>query len=210
MPYGFKKAYDDGLEVVELDVGFGAGILELDGKVEEDNLTEAFFATTTGRPRVNYDRRGARASLRFRPDEDKWIGRIGGRREEWGIHLSPKPVYEVEFKLGACRAELDLSDLKLDQLELECGAAQVTVTLGDQGRLTRGKVQAGAASVTIRVPRSVGVKVDMSAGFASANFGGTGMVLGQKTWSSEGFATKDSRLELRVETGVSRFNLDWI
>lgn len=210
MPYGFKKALDDGVEVVALEVDFGAGILEVDAAVEGDNLVEALFASTTGRPQARYQQRGNRAQLRFRPDEGKWLGRIGGRREEWGLHLNPRPAYEVEFKLGACRAELDLRRLKLDALELECGAAQVTITLGDHGRRTRGKVQAGAASVTLRVPRSVGVKVEMSAGFVSANFGGSGMVLGQKTWTSEGYESKAGRLELRVETGVSKFNLDWV
>ena len=75
------------------------------------------------------------------------------------LHLNANPVWTVDIALGAGQGDLDLSSYNVRTLKIGAGAANLDVKLGAKADLSDVKLDVGAASVTVRVPKEVGVRI---------------------------------------------------
>jgi len=207
--YDLKQPLEGGTEAVACRIRFGAGTVALDGKAPAGVLASGSLEYEDDQPRHSV-RAGDRETLFEVAAADRpWRFKRSG--VDWDLHLSPVPVYNaLRFDLGACKCRLDLSDLKIRELELRTGASTITIDMGDHGLVTKVFIEAGAASVRLRVPRSVGVRAETSGAFASTNLEGGGFVLGRRTWTSRDYETQSTRLDLELRAGATSFNLDWV
>jgi hypothetical protein len=139
-----------------------------------------------------------------------WIVPNVSRSPEWVLHLSPVPEYSMNLQVGACQTRLDLSTLKVRNLKLSTGASDSTITFGASGPDAQADLSFGAASVTVRVPRSVGVRVRMSTGLVGNNLAHVGFTKDGEIWTSAGYGDKTSHLEVRSSGGVSNLDFEWL
>ena len=65
----------------------------------------------------------------------------------------------LEFNTGAGEARLDLTDLRVTNLRLQTGASSTDVTMPANAGHTKAKIDAGAASITIRIPSGVAARI---------------------------------------------------
>jgi len=120
------------------------------------------------------------------------------------------PAYNVDLDTGACELDLDLSALRVSELRLDTGAADAVITFGDHGLETTADLNFGAASVRVRVPRSVGVRVKMSTGLVGSNLSEAGFNRADEWWVSPDYDAKAGHIEMTVEAGASSFKVEWI
>lgn len=75
-----------------------------------------------------------------------------GGRNDWDVHLSPAVVWRLALGLGASKGDLDLSGLKVRELDVEAGAAEVEIrwTRPNLSALERASVRGGAARFALR------------------------------------------------------------
>ncbi|MBM3268174.1 MAG: hypothetical protein FJZ01_11055 [Candidatus Sericytochromatia bacterium] len=76
----------------------------------------------------------------------------GSPDQEWDVHLSPLPVWDLALKFGAARAIMDLGGLKVRDLSLSTGAATVEVFWEKLNRvsLEHAEIEGGASRVKLR------------------------------------------------------------
>jgi hypothetical protein len=205
-----SQPLESGVESVRLKMDFGAGTIDLDGTAAEGQLATGTLGYIARSPAIVYTSSGSEADLRLSMASGAWIGSPGPRAPRWDIHLSPVPVYVIDLDTGACATEFDLSALKVSEFNLDTGASDCKVTFGDSGLVTKVRLAFGAASVTVRAPRSVGVKVSLSTGLVGTNLSQAGLTKTGETWMSKDYDAQTSRLEITVQAGVSSFNVEWV
>ena len=115
-------------------------------------------------------------------------------------------VYDMQFKLGAVGSELDLAPYKVRNVEVEIGASGVNLTLGDKVKNVEVKVESGAGSVTIRVPKSSGCSV-LSEGFLiDKELPDFKKVNG--VYKTDNFENAEQRVEIMFEGAVSNLKIE--
>jgi len=208
--YSLDQDLIEGVERVELDIDFGAGKLRLDGEAPAGKLAVGTLEFVGFSPRVNYEAEATAAALVIGVASGNWTVPPAARAPEWDIHLSPVPSYMIDLKLGACDADIDLSTLNVTELDLKAGAADTEVIFGDNGAGLTGSVDMGAASVTLRIPRSVAVKITLDSGLSGSNLEEAGFSKQGGSWLSAGYEARTTHYEFTVKAGVSSFEVEWI
>jgi|SRR5690554_3990904 len=147
------------------------------------------------------------ASLVYRMSE----GRINswnfeGDENEAKIRLHPDPIWSIALEMGAGEADFDLRKYQVSRLELECGAASVKAKMGAPVGHSEIRVQSGAASIEIEVPRSAACQIMVTSALSSRNFQGFHKQ-SDGTFVTPGFEDSGDRYTIRLEGGISSFTV---
>jgi hypothetical protein len=118
----------EGADHVRVDVQFGGGTLEvLPGS---SALLDAEFVYNLDglEPQVEYDVLDGRGELVVRQDLDRAVWQPSAEiRNEWQLRFTDQVPLEMAFAVGASRGTMELGGLRLTDLRLESGAADLTV-----------------------------------------------------------------------------------
>ena len=138
----------------EVDIAFGAGDLRLRPGVEE-GLLEADFTYNVDelKPVVEQKRRGDRMTASLRLEAEGLSFNLGdGVRNQWDIRLSDRVPVSMSLDLGAARGRLDLGGLRLTDVRIKAGAADIEIEWSrpNPELLDLLQVDAGAASFKMR------------------------------------------------------------
>ncbi len=198
-----------GMDHARVKVAFGAGRLGLAGGAQSTNLIEGRFGGG-----VDLERRsGPSPQLELRIPRE-FFGRFftpwtwwSGGRLEWDIRLNEGVRFDLEIETGASEGRLDLRRLQLDRFRLWCGATSVEVVMPERSGLTRAKVETGAASVSIEIPRGVEARIRSSAGLADIKVDQGRFLRSGDGYQSAGFDTAENRLELELEAGMASIDV---
>jgi hypothetical protein len=124
----------------------------------------------------------------------------------WDLLLKPGFPLDLELETGAGQSSIDLSGLLVNSIAVRTGASSTTLVLPERGRVGV-RVQAGAASVEVRVPPSMPARIRFSGALSSvrvdeARFPRTGEV-----WQSPGWDDAGDRADVVVEGGAGSFSI---
>ena len=122
------------------------------------------------------------------------------------VHLNAKPVWRMDVALGAGQGDLDLSQYAVQTLKIGAGAAELDLKLGSKADQSDVKLDVGAASVTVRVPKEVGCRVkkdgalniDQLDDFTDA---------GNGEFTSPGYDASTKKITIRFNGGISRLKV---
>ncbi len=136
-------------EPMDVDVRYGAGTLEI-APAESPYLYRAEFRYDGDQfePVVEFDRNARRLRIgieardRPRPRDDGSAAKL---------QLTREVPLELDLEFGAGNAEIDLSGIALERLELSTGASRTTVNFGAPNPIQAREIQieAGAAELTV-------------------------------------------------------------
>jgi hypothetical protein len=149
---------------VDVEIKFGAGNLEVTGGSEK--LLEANFTYNVAKlkPEVEY----TNGTLVVRQAEVKGLPALQGItdfRNEWGLRLYDDVPMDLSVVMGGGTGDLQLAGLSLTGLDVNLGAGEYTVDLSSGWeRDLAVSIDAGAATLTVRLPREVGVRVNVASG----------------------------------------------
>jgi hypothetical protein len=161
---------------LDLDIDMGAARGELDLR----GLTIERLALSTGasETRVRFDSSGAR------------------------------PPRRIEVDAGAARVELvDLASVGPATIELQVGVGGMDVDLGRNWWSDVDlKVEAALGTMTVNLPRDVGVRLELDRTLAGFEHDGLTRQ-GGNTWVSENWDTATRRLRVRAATTLGKFRV---
>jgi hypothetical protein len=126
---------------------------------------------------------------------------------EWNINLNRDVPIRLDVDSGASSVDLDLSDLKVVEFNLETGASSSNVILPAHAGETKVRVDSGAASVDIKIPEGVAARIETSVALGSIhvdhsrfpNQGGINI--------SPDYETAANKVDIVVKTGVGSANI---
>jgi len=100
----------------------------------------------------------------------------------------------LNLEMGAGTSDLQMAGLSLTGLDIILGAGKSTVDLS--GGLTRDldvTISAGAANVTVRLPKDIGVRVEINAGPTAIN--APGLTKDGNVYTNDAYGVSDAALQ---------------
>jgi hypothetical protein len=218
-----------GARSVQVEIEMAAGELEVSGGAGE--LLEADFKYNVAelKPEVEYS--GGTLTVQT-PDVDVTVGSLwdlDDYRYEWDLRLNDAVPMEMSVEMGAGRTDLALGTLSLTRLDVKRGAGEVHVDLSGASSLTRLEIRGGAGrftvdltgdwqtdldadiegglgEITVRLPRSVGVRVDVQVGIGAVN--ASGLTKDGDDYVNDAYGESDVTLRIDIRGGVGAINLE--
>ncbi len=193
-------------ESVRVEIEFGAGDLKVTGGAEK--LLEAGFTYNVAKlkPEVAY----ADGKLAIRQPEAKGLPvlrDINGFRNEWDLRFSDEVPMDLSVNIGAGSSDLQLAGLSLTRLDFTMGAGESTVDLsGGWVRDLDVTIESGAADITVRLPKDVGVRVEIDAG--PTKIEATGLSQDGNIYTNDAYGESEVLLQVKMEAGIGRINLE--
>ena len=151
---------------------------------------------------------GGAASVELRDGRAVVRSRRGGNRGS--VLLNPRYTWGIKLHGGTWNNELDLSGLRVSDVELDSGAGNVTITLPEPEGIVPVKVNSGLVGVALHRPLGTAAEAIVKSGSVKLRFDGhpmkaTGMDV---HWESPGASRLRDRYEVTVHSGCVRVTLD--
>ncbi|SOD79061.1 LiaI-LiaF-like domain-containing protein [Spirosoma fluviale] len=147
-------------------------------------------------------------TIELKPTEEKQNIDLkdGDYENRVDVHLNTTPVWTMDVALGAGQGDLDLSAYVVRSLKLAVGAAELDLKLGAKADQTDVKLDVGAASVTVRVPKEVGCRIKKDGALNIEQLDDFTSVGGGE-FVSPGYDAAKKKMLIRFDGGISKFKV---
>jgi hypothetical protein len=203
----------EGASQAAVTVRFGAGELRIAPMVgaAQGQLASMTYAGGEAESlRPSYSVSGGIARLEYRLDGwrgGQSFGPFFGSNVDHNrmqVLLNPAvPITALTVQGGASTAELDLRDLRIENLDMAIGAATTQVRLPRSGR-TDVHISGGAATLGIEVPDGVSARVTHKGGLSTLEVDEDRFPsVGNNRYQSPDFETANNRVDITIESGLT-------
>ena len=196
-----------GAESVAVNLRMGGGELTVEGGA--DALMEADFRYNVAdwEPMVEYEVSGGRGELIVEQPDVRGGLRLDEYEYAWDLAFAGDVPMDLTSQLGAGRSTLDVSELSLTSFDVEMGAGDTTVDLaGDWQEDLDVSIRGGVGQATVYLPSDVSTRVTVDGGIGELD--ATGLSRDGDAYVNESFEGGDATLEVGIEGGVGRINLE--
>jgi len=161
-------------------------------------------------PLIVVNKNGSTVDLTIKPQDSTRLFSVSGNRErDWSVLLSKDIEWQFDIRTGVSKADLDLSNLKVSQLDLEGGVGDITVRFGDKLNKVNADINAGISKLRLSIPGTVGVRLKVDKGISSSDFRNIDLrktgTREENVFETPGFEGAAKKLILDVNVGVSSF-----
>ncbi len=201
-----------GASQAAVTVRFGAGDLTIGPLADRGNdqlAGVAYQGPPELRPQSRYTVSGGVGRLdvdvtgrdgRFGPFA--WLSRSSV--PNMNVTLSPDVPLTLNVQTGAANGRLDLSRLRVSDLELSTGATTTWVRLPESAGTTTVHASSGAATLTIEIPAGVAAQIRHQGGLSTLDVDQSRFPsAGPQLFRSPNYDTAANRVNLSLDSGVS-------
>jgi hypothetical protein len=191
---------------VRVDINMGAGNLSISGGAEK--LLEANFNYNVARLKPEVEYRDGKLSVQ-QPDILGFpaLQNITDYRNEWSLRLYDEVPMDLIVGVGAGTSDLQLADLSLTRIDIHLGAGTSTIDLrGDRKRDLDATINAGAANLIVRLPRDIGVRVEVDSGPHTID--APGLTWDGDAYTNAAYGLSDVVLHAHIEAGIGSIILE--
>lgn len=199
----FSEPYA-GVESASIDIDFGAGDITLGSpcaelaKVEaESNFVKYSFRTEKGEDMTSIFVSGKGHSHR-----------VGKKNEnDLNIALCALPVWRFSLDMGASDAELDFTPYKVSHIEIDGGACDLNLKLGDSGCDTKVEINTGASDIDIKVPEGVDCEINLDSAITGKDIKGFEKIE-RGLWRTPNFGQSAHKIIIDMDCAVSDISVE--
>ena len=191
---------------VNVKIKMGAGDLKVSGGAEKLLGADFTYNVAELKPEVKFT--GGTLVI-WEPGNHgqiDWRG-ITDFRNEWSLRFNNELPMDLSVEMGAGSGDLQLAELSLTGLDVSVGAGTSTIDLNnDWTRDLDVSVDMGAANVTVRLPKNVGVRVEVEEGphtIEAQNLTQDGRV-----YTNSAYGESQVTLRVRLSAGIGRIRLE--
>ncbi len=201
----YSQEFDRNIKVAALELNTGAGMVSINGTT--DKLIEGYSRGALGEYDMFYTKDDSSAKVKMNLHKRSLNFFRSGLKNYLGLRLNPQPDWDIELNMGAAKAELDLSDYKLRDLQINTGASNLRIKLGDKTERLVVDVEMGAASLTLEVPQNTGCEIHTDMALASKSIQGF-TSKGKGHYITDNFDESSKRILINVKGGVSSITVN--
>ncbi|HSV84963.1 MAG TPA: DUF5668 domain-containing protein [Levilinea sp.] len=183
----------------EIKLNHGAGRLSLKATGMPGVLLEGSFR---GEMSHEVRRNGDNAFVKLSSEVVILPPFTGLHERSWDIAVARSLPIKLHLQSGASENILDLTDLKINELDIETGASSTQVRLPAAAGFTRVEVESGAASVIIQVPEGVAARIYTTGGLSSITVNTQRFPRRDGHYQSPDYESAANRVEMHLEMGV--------
>lgn len=178
------------------------GSLQVDGGVNGPALARGTLSLSRGerlREERNVVDGVARLELGTRGPSFAGLFGRGEAQAGWHLSLSPGVPTELAAKLGVGQLGLDLTGLRLEEVQADLGIGQMRISL-PEGRY-RATIRDGIGQVTVVLPPGAAVRMVAHTGLTTVRVPPGYLARGDEYTSPE-YASSETRIELEIHQGI--------
>jgi hypothetical protein len=195
------EAYDPKIKTAKLNFDVAVGSFNL--KDTSTNLVQVDRSGSIGQYSMTTTGDTSKViNLNF----EKYEGN-GDIKNNISVKLNSAPQWDFEMHVGAAEVDFDLSNFKTRNVLIEGGASDIELTMGDKLPRSDVSIKAGAADVTLHVPKKCGVEVVSKTFLSSKNFDGFTKV-DSHLHQTPGFASSERKIYITIEAGITDVSIE--
>ncbi len=192
------------VESVRVEIDMGAGELNVAGGADE--LMEADFTYNVSALKPEVEFRGSKLTIRQPEVDIASFADLPDYRYEWELRFNDDVPMDMSIELGTGKMDLEMVGLSLTALEVDMGASRSTLDLtGDWASDFDINIKGGVSSLTVRLPSSTGVHVEIS-GISRIN--ASGLVKEGNAYVNDAYGKSDVTLDIFIKAGLGEVNLE--
>lgn len=200
--YDFSEPYERTIKTASFELEFGAGSVTMDAT--EQDLVNANAKNNFGGYSFETENKDGDANVRMQFKNKKIkLKSSDGFENKLDLQLHSTPIWKISMDMGATEAEFDMSKLKIAELEIDCGAADIDLKLGDpSGEKSVLKLNSGVANIEIELPKGVACEIISNDALSSKDFEGFEEI-SAGIYRTPDFKSAKSSWLISLETGLS-------
>ncbi|WP_266367118.1 LiaI-LiaF-like domain-containing protein [Tellurirhabdus rosea] len=203
----FAEPMAPDIQQARLKFGGGAGTFTIGAPSDSLVVADTRMTVSSYSMSVSRDDEDHTAEVNLELNDDKFKIRNGKIENRVNLKLNAQPAWEFDLGFGAGKADLDLSAYAVRRLELDAGAAEIDLKLGDRAAESLIDIESGVASVTIRVPKTVGCQIEMQGAMNSQKFVGFTEVSNNR-FQSPDYDKAAKKVTIKYEGGMSSVKVE--
>lgn len=168
----------------------------LDGYVESKNVDNS----------IDYSNGGEEAKIVLRERNPK-ISLKGNKGYKSNLALSDKIYWNIKGDIGAVNGNMDFRNLRVNNLDLDFGAGDIDLLLGNNVENLNVDIDAGATNINITVPEDLGVRVKLDGALKHSNLNDLNWKRENGWYISPNYETSLSKASIKVDMGVGNFKI---
>jgi hypothetical protein len=143
-----------------------------------------------------------------------FIDTAEGPWERWELGLSRALETGIDFTGGVARLDLDMNELRVSDVDITVGVADIDVVLPTSAGRTEASLTVGVGEVDVEIPEGVAARIRVKGGVSGfgidddrfehySSHGDGFWVFGRNVeYRSPGYDTATNRVDIRIEVGV--------
>jgi hypothetical protein len=200
--YDFSEAYDKSINKAAFELEFAAGTLKLASG--NDELVNANANSNFGGYAFETEKKNGTVlvSMRYKNDRIK-LNDSDDFDNTLDLQLHRSPVWDITMDMGATDATLDFTQHKIALLEIDCGAADIELWMGEPvAEKSVLKLNSGVANIDIKLPQDVACEIISNSALSSKNFEGFEEI-SAGVYRTPDFKSAKTTWLISLETGLS-------
>jgi hypothetical protein len=201
----FREFERKGVESLHLDLHMGAGELKVRGGGAKLARADFAYNVETWKPEVSYGTTGGGADLTIAQPGSSH-SHIGETTYNWDVQVADDVPTELNARLGAGEARLNLGSLSLRRVDVEVGVGEVQMDLrGTPLHDYNVRIRGGVGEATVHLPKGVGLYAAGSGGIGEIHV--EGLRRQGDHWVNDAYNDAKIRIHVDVEGGIGQINL---
>ncbi len=201
-----SKSFElDKSELVRAELKMAAGELQISGGAAKLMEGDFIYNVPEWKPEVRYSGSGFRGNLTI--EQNATGTTTGEAQNEWTLRFNDGMPLDLNLKLGAGEAKLNLGTLSLRSVDVQMGAGELRMDLrGTPKRDYDVRIRGGVGEAIVRLPRDIGIRADATGGIGSVNVRGLTKV--DDHYENDVYDHAKVRIRLDVKGGIGNITLD--
>ena len=150
---------------------------------------------------------GGRLDVKLRTSQQAWAW-WPGESLDWDIRLNRDLPLSLKIDSGASASVLDLSDLKVTDLDIDTGASSTELTLPANAGKTHVDIDTGASSLKVSIPAGVAASIRIKSGIASVKVNSRFPRFEGGLYQSSDYGTAANSVDMTIDAGVGSIEVN--
>lgn len=193
------------IQRAEISLKAGAGSINIDSSNQTEIVNAELNSNLTKLEQTNSAVNGTqKINLSMKSVNYSWATNI---KNDWNIYLTRDLPLSLSVDAGASSTKIDLSKAKLDNLDVNAGASNLDIKLGDRRDSVSLDIDAGASSIKLSLPKNSGVYMKVDGGLNSKNMADL-VSAGDSVYKSNDYDQAKQKINIVSKVGLSSLTVE--
>ncbi len=204
----------EGATKAAVDISVGTANLTVKDGAEGSGLVQGSVMLSANErlesPMFTHSGDTANFRLRSAGNTTAWPGSFsdpGTNGKRWDLQFNPDVPMSLRLDAGIGNATVDLSRLKITNLNANAGVGNLDVTLPRSGQLTA-SLDAGVGKVNVIIPAGMAARIQVDRGLGGVDVTGNLQARGDNQYVSPGYDTATDRVDMKINGGVGHITIE--
>lgn len=195
-------------EYASLDINGGAVGFSL----VESSVANVFEAKTQNNQNgfeLSDEKDGNKQEIEFKMMDNKGKFKFNNKNKFGKIEmkLSTKPIWDLNLNVGASDIKFDLSNYKIKLMDIETGASNLDLKLGNIISESDINISSGLANIKVNIPKDAGCQIITESVLNANTFEGFKEIEKGK-WQTDNFNKSTKKIKLKLDSGLSAVKVE--